>query len=241
MDFGPAARALSEARGAGQDGDRFVADIFQEVDEEVRRERLQKLWERYGVYLIALAVLLVAGVGAYRGWEHYQAKQSAEVGARFDAAMELSEADGKSAEAQAAFAKIATDGTAGYRVLARLQEASELGKTDAKAAVSAYDAIAADTSVAQPLRNVAALRAAVLLVDSAPLAEMSRRLDTLATPEGSFRHTARELLALAAYRANDAAALKRWLDAMSSDGETPQSLRLRMEALRALTSEVGKG
>jgi hypothetical protein len=70
---------------------------------------------------------------------------------------------------------------------------------------------------------------------------MSRRLDTLATPEGSFRHTARELLALAAYRANDAAALKRWLDAMSSDGETPQSLRLRMEALRALTSEVGKG
>jgi len=222
-------------------GTSFVADIFQEVDEEVRREQLKKLWERYGVYAIALAVLLVAGVAAYRGWEYYQAKQAAEMGARFDTAMELSEAGGKSAEAQAAFAKIATDGTAGYRVLARLQEAAELGKTDAKAAVAAYDAIAADTSVAQPLRNVAAVRAAIMLVDSAPLAEMSRRLETLATPDGSFRHTARELLALAAYRANDTAALKRWLDALASDGETPQSLRLRMEALRALTAEVGKG
>jgi hypothetical protein len=218
-----------------------VADIFREVDEEVRREQLKKLWERYGHYLVALVVLIVAGVAAYRGWEHYQSKQAAEVGARFDAAMELSEADGKSAEAQAAFAKIANDGTAGYRVLARLQEAAELGKTDAKAAVTAYDAVAADTSVAQPLRNVAAVRAAILLVDSAPPAEMNRRLEPLTTPDGSFRHTAREMLALAAYRANDAAALKRWLDAMASDGETPQSLRLRMEALRALTSDVGKG
>ena len=218
-----------------------MADIFQEVDEEVRREQLKKLWERYGVYLVALAVLLVAGVAAYRGGEYYQAKQAAEVGARFDAAMELSEANGKSAEAQAAFAKIASDGTTGYRVLARLQEAAELGKTDSKAAIATYDAIAADTSVAQPLRDVAAVRAAILLVDSAPLTEMNRRLETLATPDGSFRHTARELLALAAYRANDTAALKRWLDALASDGETPQSLRLRMEALRALTAEVGKG
>src|SRR5262249_13060056 len=210
-------------------------------DEEVRREQLKKLWERYGHYLVALAVLLVAGVAAYRGWEYWQAKQAAEAGAKFDAAIELSDADGKSAEAQAAFAKIAADGTPGYRALARLQEAAELGKRDAKAAVALYDVIAADTSVAQPLRDVATVRAAILLVDSAPLAEMNRRLELLATPDGSFRHTARELLALAAYRANDAAALKRWLDAISADSETPQGMRLRVEALRALTFEVGKG
>jgi hypothetical protein len=218
-----------------------VADIFQEVDEEVRRERLKQLWDQYGHYLVALVVLFVAGVGAYRGWEYWQAKQSAEAGARFEAALELSDADGKAAEAQAAFAKIAADGTAGYRVLARLQEAAGLSKQDAKASVTAYDAIAADTSVAQPLRDVAAIRAAGQLVDTAPLAEMNRRLETLTTPDGSFRHTARELLALAAYRANDTVALKRWLDAISSDGEAPQGLRARMEALRALTADSSKG
>ena len=218
-----------------------MADIFREVDEEVRREQLKKLWERYGLFVIALAVLIVAGVGGYRGWEYWQNKQAAEAGAKFDAAMELSEASGKSAEAQAAFAKIATDGTTGYRVLARFQEAAELGKSDTKASITAYDAIAADTSIAQPLRDVAAIRAAVMLVDTAPLTEMTRRLETLAAQGGSFRHTARELLALAAYRANDSAAVKRWLDAIASDGEVPQGLRVRMEALRALTADGSKG
>src|SRR5262245_39111879 len=194
---------------AGHDGELFVTDIFREVDEEVRREQLKRLWERYGHYLVALAILLVAGVGGYRGWDYWQSQQAAQAGAKFDAAMELSETDGKSAEAQAAFAKLATDGTAGYRVLARLQEAAEIGKREAQAAVSAHCAIAADTAAPQALRDVAALRAAILLVDTAPLSDMTRRLEPLAEPKGSFRHTARELLALAAYRANDAAAVKR--------------------------------
>jgi len=37
-----------------------VADIFQEVDEEVRRERLKKLWDKYSIVIIALAILVVA-------------------------------------------------------------------------------------------------------------------------------------------------------------------------------------
>ena len=40
-----------------------MSDIFSEVDEELRREQLRKLWEGYGVYLIAACVLLVAAVG----------------------------------------------------------------------------------------------------------------------------------------------------------------------------------
>ena len=69
-----------------------MADIFHEVDEEVRRERLQKLWDRYSIYIIALAVLIVAGIGAWRGYEWWQAKQAAAAGAQFEAALTLSEA-----------------------------------------------------------------------------------------------------------------------------------------------------
>ena len=83
-----------------------MADIFHEVDEEVRRERLQKLWDRYSIYIIALAVLIVASIGAWRGYEYWQAKQAAAAGAQFETALNLSES-GKHAEAEAAFAKIA--------------------------------------------------------------------------------------------------------------------------------------
>ena len=80
-----------------------MADIFHEVDEEVRRERLQKLWERYSIYIIGLAVLIVVAIGAWRGYEYWEAKKAATAGAAFEAALSLSE-QGKHAEADAAFA-----------------------------------------------------------------------------------------------------------------------------------------
>ena len=69
-----------------------MADIFHEVDEEVRRERLQKLWDRYSIYIIGLAVLIVAAIGAWRGYEYWQAKQAAAAGAAFEVGAELERA-----------------------------------------------------------------------------------------------------------------------------------------------------
>ena len=68
----------------------FVADIFHEVDEEVRRDQLKKLWERYSIYIIGLAVLIVAGIGAWRGYEYWVAQKAAQAGAAFEAAVSLS-------------------------------------------------------------------------------------------------------------------------------------------------------
>ena len=100
------------------------------------------------IYLVALCVLIVVGVGAWRGYEWWQGKQAAQSGAAFEQAVELAQA-GKHQEAEAAFAKLADDGTAGYRVLARLREAAELAPTDRTAAVKAYDEIAADKNAGQ--------------------------------------------------------------------------------------------
>ena len=155
-----------------------MTDIFQEVDEEVRREQLKKLWERYGNYIIAACVLVIVGVGAWRGYEWWETKKAAEAGAAFEQAVTLAES-GKPQEAEAAFAKLATDGTAGYRVLARLREAAELAQTDPKAAVKSYDEIAADRGAGQVIQDVAALRAGFLLVDSSSYADMRTRLEPL--------------------------------------------------------------
>jgi hypothetical protein len=216
-----------------------LTDIFHEVDEEVRRDQLKKLWERYGYLAIALAVIIVAGIGAWRGYQWWEAKKAAEAGAAFEVAVTLSEA-GKHAEAEAAFGKIAAQAPGGYRTLARLRGAAELSQRDAKAAAAAYDELAADSALGQSLQDLAGLRAAILLVDSAPLAELRRRLDPLAEPNRAFRHTAREILALAAWRNNDAAAARRYIDMVASDGETPQGTRARIDVLSALIAADGK-
>ncbi len=105
-----------------------MSDIFNEVDEEVRREQLKKLWERYSNLIIGIAILVVLAVGAWRGYEFWQARKAAEAGAAYEAALKLSE-EGKHSEAEEAFGKLAAQGTAGYRVLARMRQAAELGAT----------------------------------------------------------------------------------------------------------------
>lgn len=217
-----------------------MTDIFREVDEEVRREQLKKLWERYGGYLIAACIIVIIGVGGWRGYEWWEAKQAAQSGAAFEEAVKLAES-GKHQDAAAAFAKVAADGTAGYRVLARLRDAAELAATDRKAAVAAYDAIAADNRLGQVVQDLAAVRAGLLLVDSAPYSEIAQRLEPAAAGDRAFRHSAREVLALSAWKAGDMAAARRWTQTIISDPQTPPGPRSRAEMLGELIAASAKG
>jgi len=216
-----------------------VADIFHEVDEEVRREQLKKLWDRYSIYLIALAVLIVVGMAAWRGYEYWVAKRAAAAGAEFEAAIALSE-EGKRAEAEVAFAKVAAEAPAGYRALARMRAAGALAQSKPTDAVKAYDEISADASLGTIWQDLAAVRAGLLLVDTAPLSDMRRRLDPIAEPTRSFRHTARELLALSAWRNHDVVAARKYLDMIASDAESPIGVRARADVLSALITADGK-
>jgi hypothetical protein len=216
-----------------------VSDIFQEVGEEVRREQYKKLWDRYQAFIIAGAVLIVLSVAGWRAYDWWETKKAAEAGAAFEAAIALSD-QGKHGEAEAAFSKIAAETTTTYRPLSLVRAAAELAQTDPKAAVAAYDKIAANASVSAELRDLAGLRAGALLIDSGAFAEARQRLEPLADPSHTFRHTARELLALTAWRTGDAAAVKRWVEMASTDPGTPPDERNRMEMLNALMASAGK-
>ena len=215
-----------------------MSDIFNEVDEEVRREKLKRLWDRYQVFIIAGAILIVGLVGGWRLNQWWESKRAAEAGGAFQTAMTLS-AEGKHAEAEAAFAKLAEKGAAGYRDLARLQAAGELTQRDPKAAVEAYDALAADSRLNQTMRDLAAVRGGFLLVDTASYEDLRRRLEPVTGPERPFRNSAREILALSALRANDAAAARKWFDQIVTDVAAPAGLRQRIEMLMALAPDTG--
>ena len=216
-----------------------MSELFDEVDEDVRRDQLKKLWEQYSIYIVAGALLIIAAVGGWRGYQYLEAKKAAEAGVAFDRAVELSEQN-KHNEAEAAFTDLAAKAPSGYRMLARLRAAAEVATRDSKAAAKLYDDIAADRSVGAAEQDLAKVRAAGLLLETASYPSMLARLEPATAPGATFRHTARELLALSAWRANDTAAARQWLDMIASDGETPPSLRSRAEALQALLPPVAK-
>ena len=216
-----------------------MSELFDEVDEDVRRDQLKKLWDQYSIYIVAGALLIIASVGGWRGYQYLEAKKAAEAGAAFDKAVELSDAN-KHTAAEAAFTDLAAKAPSGYRMLARLRAAAELASRDPQAAAKSYDEIAADRSVGAPEQDLARVRAAGLLLETINYPAMLQRLEPATAPGSTFRHTARELLALSAWRAGDMAAARQWLELIANDGETPPSLRSRAEALQALLPPVAK-
>jgi len=214
-------------------------DVFREVDEEVRREQLKKLWERYQYLIVGAVFFIVVGVGGWRVYEYLQTRQAERIGTQFENAIALAES-GKHDEAERIFAQIAVDGTPAYRVLARIRHAAEVAQSDPAKATELYKQISADTSIEQVMRDLASLRAAGLLIDAGSYIDARKLLEPLAQPAREYRHAARELLALNAWKSNDRAGAMKWYAAILTDPEAPASSRTRVEMLIALGAADGK-
>jgi hypothetical protein len=207
--------------------------FFREVDEAVRQDRYKALWDKYGVSVLVLAALLVAGVAGYKGWTYWQERQAQEAGTKFTEALALDASD--PAKAREAFAALAESGPEGYRVLSRFQVAAAEAKAgETEKAVASYDALAADGRVDPILQGLATLQAASLRLDSADYAEMDRRLKGLVDANSAWRFSARELLGLSAYRNGDMRAAESQFSALLSDQATPPNLRDRANVMLAL-------
>jgi hypothetical protein len=218
-----------------------MSDIFREVEEDIRREQLRRLWDRFGLLVIAAAVLIVLGVAGWRGWEWYSDRQAAAAGEVYYEALATAQR-GEHQGAIAAFEDIAEQGGP-FALLARLRLASELSAAGAQdQAVAVYDAIAADTGVERQLRELARIRAGYLLIDTIPFSAMEERVGDLDTPDGAWRHSARELLGLSAYQEGDLDTAAEQFQAILADGEAPEDLRSRAQLMMALTvADRGSG
>lgn len=212
--------------------------FIREVQEELRREQLVRLWERYGTYLIAAAVLLVLAVAGYKYLEYYRIASAEAAGASYRAAIALSE-QGKPEEAQKALEVIAGKSGSGYATLAGLNLAATAAKAGKTAeAVAAFDAIAKGGAGDEMLRDHAALQAAMLRLDTADWTEMQNRLNDLTNDKNAWRFSAREVLGLAAYKAGRSADARKTFEQLLGDQGTPPSMVERVQLMLNVLTEA---
>jgi len=202
-----------------------MSDFIREVDEEYRQDQFRKFLNRHWVSLLLVVVLVLAGAGAWRGYGYWRQQQAEAAGTHYLDALDLHATDPSGS--LAALDTLGKEGPAGYRVLARLRGAGDLGSTDPVAGMAAFDAIAADASIDPDLRDVAALRAGILSVDTADPAELRRRLEPLADANSSYRGIAREMLAVAALKRGEDAEAGKWLDQIVADPTASTDTRQR--------------
>jgi hypothetical protein len=213
-----------------------LGDIFREIDEELRQEKFETLWRRYGKLIIAAAVILLLGVAGYKGWDQYQTSQRIEDGARFSTAKSLLESD-KPTEARALFDAIGRDSGTSYGDLARFHSAALRAKAgDLAGATEDYGKIAADSNIGKPFRDLAVVLGALNALNnpSADLAAVSVNLQPLSEAGNPWRHSALEIMALIAQKSGDIKTARGYLNRLVDDAEATSGVRGRASQMLAI-------
>jgi hypothetical protein len=214
-----------------------VTDIFREVEEDVRREQLEKIWKDYGDYIIAAVALVIIAVAGVQLWRIYEQKQTARATASFALAQELLAAR-QPAAAETLFAKLADTAPGGYAKLALLQKANALSAAgDAPAAIDIYKKIATGNDAV--FAPIARIRAGWALVDTAPRSDLETLLKPLLDPGNTWHALAQEILAYSDYRNGTVAKAQSEFRRISNDPGAPSDSRQRSEAMATFLAAGG--
>ena len=213
-----------------------------EVAEEVRRDRMFRLWRRYGPYAIGAIVVIVAGLAA-RDWMARDAEQKAR--AQMEAFLAVTANEGSS-ETAGALESLAAESDSGYALIARFRAASEWLKAgDSARARELYRGIAVEEGIQPVYRELAELKAVMANSENMSAEELVAALRPLALESRIYGLVAREFLAGALLVAGDAAGslelLHNLLETPELSAQMGARLRAMREVARAQTVEFGQG
>lgn len=209
-----------------------MTDIFDEIEEDLRADRLQALAKRYGGLAIAAALVIVAFVAGWQAWQWWQAKQRIATANQFIAAMQQADTvrpagqNPDRAAAANAFLALTNSSADGYRTLARMRAAAlkaDLG--DTQAALTLWDQVAADRAADPLLRDLATLLWAQHQIDGGDAAAIEARLKTLTAADNPWHGQAQETEALLDIRIGKTDAARALLKSLASDATASENVR----------------
>lgn len=219
-----------------------MVDFVDEVNEDLRRERFNRFWQRIGAYVVAASVVIVLATVSTVLWQNHRDQRQMAAAEAFLDADKQAKAQQYS-EAARAFADLAKQDVQGLGELAKMREAYALAKADKnEEALAAYRAIAGQSAADKGVQSLAQIYAAMLMMEmSKPAEEITAMLKPLAEEkENPFAAFAREQMAYAALKAGDATAAHDLLTELSTDMQAPASLRRRAEAQLAIIAGAEK-
>ena len=208
-----------------------VADIFDEVNDDLRTERAGQLARRYGGVVAAVVLLIAGGVIGYEAWRGQEAKKTEVVAAAYLTAANAG------AAGLPALTTIADTGPPGYRALAELQRATLLVQAkDSPGALAAWDRLAHDTGADPLLRDLASLLWAQHQTDTGPADAVLARLQPLTAPTNPWRPLALETQSWVLARTGQTEQARLILAGLVVDQAAPEGVRGRANALLARMS-----
>ena len=206
--------------------------LIREVQEELDREKYEKLWEKYGNFVIGGAIAIVVAVGGYQYWQKAQRTFVEKAGGAYEAALAVAgdqtSKDYDASKVKSAFEPLLKDAPGGYKVLAQLQIAgAHVAAGEKKEALAVFEELSKTENVDTILHDYAALQAASLRVGDADWTEMENRLKPLVSGSSAWRNSALQLKGIAAFQAGRIDEAREVFDELLSNPKAPSSIRDR--------------
>ncbi len=201
--------------------------FLREVDDELRRDQMMTFWERYGRWTIAGIVVALAAFAGFLYWQHRQTEAAGLQGEQLQTAYD---ALGNTQPDQAAttLAPIAASNRDGYKALALMTQADILlSKQQDKAAAAKFAGIVADTSIAQPFRDLALIRQTTAEFDALKPQVVIERLRPLAVAGNPYFGSAGELVAMAYLNSGRKDLAGQMFGQIAKDETVPETIRQR--------------
>jgi hypothetical protein len=208
--------------------------FLREVDDELRRDQAAQLWRRWGRIGIGAIIIGLIALAAWLFWRNQQTEARGVEGEQMAQSIQKLEA-GDLVGADKLLQPLSQSKTKGYRAAAQMAlAATALGKGDTTDAAKRYAAIAADTSIDQPFRDLALIRQTAAEYDTLQPKVVIDRLRPLALPGNAFFGSAGEMSAIAYMRLGQPKVAGTMFAAMAGDPGVPESMRSRAVQLAAV-------
>lgn len=201
--------------------------FLREVDEELRRDQLAGFWTNWGIWVAVGLVAALAALAGFLYWQHHNREVAGVEGEQLQAAYDSLGAN-NAAVAAKPLAELAKSNRDGYRALALFTQADVLlQKDDLKGAAAKLGAIAGDTSLAKPFRDLALVRQTSAEFDTLKPQVVVERLRPLAVPGGAWLGSAGEMVAIAYLRMNQRQQAGILFGQIARDTGVPETIRQR--------------
>lgn len=201
--------------------------FYREVDEELRRDQLNRAVRRYGIIAGVALLIFLAGLGGYLWWHNQQEEKAGQQAEKFTAILDEVEA-GRVKGVDARLDALAAEGNSGYRAAALLTKAAlAVQAGNDKAAIATFKAVAQDDDIAAPYREAALVRQTALEFDALAPAVVIERLKSLAVKGNPWFGSAGEMVAIAYLKQEKPELAAPIFAAMAKDETVPQSIRSR--------------
>lgn len=214
-----------------------MVDFITEVEEELRKDKYNELLRKYGPYIVALVVILVAVAGFSEFRKYRTGVEARATSASYVGAAELAAAGNLQAaiEKFTALSAVAPEGYSGLSLTRAAALKVRLGDLDS--AVTLYDKSAA-TFTLERHKHLASLKAAYILMDQGRYDDVRTRTTALSKNDAPYRDLARELAAVAALETGDVASARTQLAYLANAPGVLPNVKARAGQSLALLNAV---